>query len=975
MKLLSLLAIPFLLAGIATAKSITLKNDQIARHFELKDDSIRTTSFTGPRGKIEVESDEFHFLTIDGKSATIADYKLTDQTQKRIEKTQELRCSYQLKNKALPLPQSLIIRYTLHDDELVTRKTIAILGSNKATIDRLEVERFSLAGKASFGGRGQPVFSNGWFFGLEYPAGHSRHTNGNTPEADTHHFEMAGNYSWIGLDGKDQTATPRDGLIRLFHFPGKTDAFTSKTAVAGTANKGISDELAFLDYIRTISKKPRTFLHYNNWFDPAGKNLRGDNFVNVWRQFKKITDLAGIKMHSMVPDNGWQNRSSIYQPSKGHFPNEMKDLAKLGDSLRKEGTALGLWHTFDNTQNNIGWAKENGYPQAVANKYFKQYFPHQCLGHEGYLKDHAKQLKALVKQGQLSYLKHDFNHLCCQGEGHGHLPTDRHGHEANVDGMIHLINACRETNPEIYQNLTNWMWYSPWWFMHGDAIWMLAGDDGFNANTPEISYRAMATTDRDVYLWRMFAKQSDRPIFSISRLMTHGIVKNHRGQMQAPTDTLQDWADHVIMHYGRGTQMKEWYITPSAMKPEEWKILLSTHKWSEKNFNAFKNTLYIGGRPDDGYPYGYIGWDGDKGILVVRNPAPEEKVLEIPVNEESWYRGELGKPFHAKVVYPYTGNYPENFTTGKTMKIRIPGYQTLALELHPGEMSHIQKNATTISVAAQREGNTLTFTVPDQDMTRCELLVIGRPNLPSLQVSDHSKPTRTSKGKINAYPGYARHGMPSEKAEMWAMAGYDMLAQRGKEARIRLIPGMDPTSVDIWLLIDSGKAIKADYPADSPWPISDGFRRSTHPLLRGHQISGTEIRAPKASELEKPIQKLTLTGQAFGVNGGEFGENDIYLNGKKIGKLPTCGDAWKKFSIDLPADTRAAQYALEIRNPNKDDKYKVRKFTIVTTLSDGTPISTQPSEAYTRDTEKSWTHFEGTAFAKSEASGLIILKN
>jgi CDP-diglyceride synthetase len=78
----------------------------------------------------------------------------------------------------------------------------------------------------------------------------------------------------------------------------------------------------------------------------------------------------------------------------------------------------------------------------------------------------VSQLKLLAGEGGISYFKHDFNHLCDMGEGNGHFPTDRHGHEANVDAMIEMLMATREANPQIYQNLTNWMWYSPWWLMY-----------------------------------------------------------------------------------------------------------------------------------------------------------------------------------------------------------------------------------------------------------------------------------------------------------------------------------------------------------------------------------------------------------------------------------------------------------------------------------------------------------------------------
>ncbi len=54
------------------------------------------------------------------------------------------------------------------------------------------------------------------------------------------------------------------------------------------------------------------------------------------------------------------------------------------------------------------------------------------------------------------------------------------GTKQTLDAMIEILTATRKVKPEIYQNITNWIWFSPWWLMYGDALWMLAGDDGMN---------------------------------------------------------------------------------------------------------------------------------------------------------------------------------------------------------------------------------------------------------------------------------------------------------------------------------------------------------------------------------------------------------------------------------------------------------------------------------------------------------------
>src|SRR5215218_1273502 len=218
-------------------------------------------------------------------------------------------------------------------------------------IDRLEVERFSAESQASRGGRGEPVFvGNKWFFGVEYPAFYSRHTDGNTPVAYSGPYDRLGNYSFIDLEGHDIDPHPRPGLIRLMHFPGyakkQSDGswgIISKTAVSGVGRQGETVELAFLDYLNTIRRPVRSFIHYNNWYDREGKRLTIDNFVNnTFLRFKQNLDPYGVRIDAMVPDDGWQNRRSVYQPNPDQFPGGMDDLAALSTALGKAGTHLGL---------------------------------------------------------------------------------------------------------------------------------------------------------------------------------------------------------------------------------------------------------------------------------------------------------------------------------------------------------------------------------------------------------------------------------------------------------------------------------------------------------------------------------------------------------------------------------------------------------------------------------------------------------
>ncbi len=936
----------------------------------------RTTRFIAGTQSVATRSDEFHIRMMDDREWTasdfVADEKMTGTSDGE---TSSMTIRYRWPDAVPPgAPDAVMVRYWSRLGDGIVRKSVVLEFKGESTVDRLEVERFSCEGTATRGGRGEPVFLGGrWFFGLEYPAGHSRHTDGNTPLPDKHHFEMVGNYSFVDLDGRDRDAKARPGLIRLFHFPGyavksgERWQISSKTAVAG-GGVDLPIERQFSSYLKRIQKPDRSFTHYNNWFDPAGESLKGDNFVNVYREFKSAISPYGVKIDAMVPDDGWQNRQSVYEPTPRDFPGGFQDLVKLSEELRKEGTTLGLWLALDGTNCDVKWGQTQGFAKASANKYFSQYFGHYSLSSEAYRTRMEAQLKRLAGEAKVAYFKHDFNHLSDVGEGNGHPPTDRHGHEVNVDAMISLLHATKEVNPQVYQNLTNWVWFSPWWLMHGDALWMLAGDDGANGNWPELSVRAMATTDRDTFLWRMWGNPADRPLVPISRLMTHGIILNARRQLEGPEDGVREWADHVMMYYGRGIQMKEWYITPKVANPEHRKALCTIHRWAESHFQALANSVYVGGRPDEGQVYGYMGWSGNDGVLVTRNPSAAPQVLKIPFD---------GKPQVERVVYPYEGELVSSTISGNELHIEVPGYQTLAIQFSPGTSPTKLKPLSEVKVATPKE-HEATFVVPSDAAGRAELLVIGYPTMPEVRINGAViKPKTTSKARLNPFPGYARAGMPSTKARAWEMASFDLKSHLGKEVKVEVLAGSDgDTTAESWLLLDRKAEDAALGGKALPWAIDAGLRRQTIQVMAEHPVKATPIpqRAMSAGELSS-LKSAMLLIDLFGVNPSDTGEKTIWLNGVRIATLPIAGDEWKAFKIPLDAAAMKLlknENRIEVRRSSNVDKFKFRNARLKVQLADGSWVAST-AQMQDQTTDRDWVHFSGDAFPESLASKVVPL--
>jgi hypothetical protein len=980
------------LGAVVQAETYELRNGDLIRRFELKDGRFRTLGWTDKAtGRtLDVDSDEFAIRLSDGTVLTADDYEakvVVFKTRGEAMGSSGSRnlpdIEYVLKagrstNPLAPdkVYQTFYPALKPHEapsfwskDQSAIFKTLK-LQWKKDLFDQtvaVETERFRTKAKATRGGRGEPVVLDDFWIVLPFnPTTLTRHTDGNQPAAYSHRFEKVGNHSFVDFAQADLETRPQPGLVRCLSFPKLFDkqswaTFTEAVVVFATP-AGLTPEQAVIDFVRT-KDKTRSYTHYNNWFDPAGKNLKGDNLPAIHRQFLEALKDSGIKIDGMVPDNGWQDRKSVWQPAPGAFPEGMKDLNKLSETLRTQGSSLGLWMAADGTTNDISWGVKEGYVKAQPNAYFRQYFAHYSLADEKYQSALFHQIKSLTEATKLSYIKFDFNHL-------SHVvPTDRHGHDAEFKGFAWVTLPARDRG--VFINATNWTWHSPAWLNYADSIWLLAGDDGFNGNWPELAGRAQATTDRDVYFWRMWGDPADRPWFPIANIMTHGIIRNAGGQMSYKTDLPRDWSDYVLMHYGRGTLLREWYLSPASVLPHEWQALIAVHQWAEARHADLINTCYVGGRPDEGAAYGFVGWshDGKTGTLVARNPRAEAQTLRFGLDATTLFRGEKGKAWRGRIVYPYRQELAHGFESGAVGEITIPGYETVAVELEPGEpRGPMFKLAPTARVEAGAQPFESKLKVADFAAPRRELLVMGYPTLPQVFLDGKpATPSRKTKSRLNAYPGYARSGMPSEKARAWEMAGFDMAGFGSAEVTVRFAGAEEATKAEAWLLTERPFGLGGDKPwtpKDAPSPLTfPGVLRHTNEVLRETDLPATP--APKVTLTTADLRdakSIRLEGETFGVNPG-YGDKTVSLNGIAVGKLPTGGDDWKAFGFDLPAETRAK---LTLRNiaqisvPLNDDKFKVRNLRLVLTLADGRVAKVGPKAAFTSHAD--WAHFEGKAF-------------
>ena len=164
---------------------------------------------------------------------------------------------------------------------------------------------------------------------------------------------------------------------------------------------------------------------------------------------------------------------SVFSLRKELFP---QGYAPLHKALDERGTQLGLWLPLNGTGLGTEWGARQGYERS--NGPFQDLQGYFCLAAPKYNAALRQRLKRIISEGNIAYFKHDFVQLQCSAEGHGHLPTIRHGFEANLDATLKLMAYESELQPGILLDPTSYVWYSPGWLMHANYIWMGRSDRG-----------------------------------------------------------------------------------------------------------------------------------------------------------------------------------------------------------------------------------------------------------------------------------------------------------------------------------------------------------------------------------------------------------------------------------------------------------------------------------------------------------------
>jgi hypothetical protein len=426
----------------------------------------------------------------------------------------------------------------------------------------------------------------------------------------------------------------------------------------------MSIEDSFMEYI--LARKQHTtrpFAIYNTWYDL--RDFDEQQVLDTWNSWHaEFIEKRGMQLDSFVLDDGWDNYDSLWDKAKDRFPD---GFAKIRAAIEQGGSRLGIWVSpwggyGKPAARRRAFGKSHGYEILSTDKGF-------CLAAPKYKARFVQLCHEFMDVDGANYFKFDGFPSRCSDTTHGHPLGDKYEQSAFVDAFIDSLKQLKAKDPDVFLNLTTGVWLSPWWLLHGDAVWRGEKDYGKEGTGAPVELNDNYV---DGVIYRAL-RGSNNLQFPISHLMTHGIIKGRLDVIGHTTETLRNWQDRVAVNVGRGLLMQELYVTPKAVSSEQADFLAQMLKWWRGNAKVLERTHMVFGDPQKGEAYGYVHWKDSHVVLLLRNPSDQEQKVEF--SSEALHLPEATRlPGSWKVIYA------SSLKTGAGNAVSLPAREVMLLE-------------------------------------------------------------------------------------------------------------------------------------------------------------------------------------------------------------------------------------------------------------------------------------------------------
>ena len=482
---------------------------------------------------------------------------------------------------------------------------------------------------------GQPVYLNGLFTGSEFPA------------ADNN---------------------IEDGFAHVRYYSGKTfealsggaHGYTTWKTVFGAA-RGLELPVIradFLSYIADIARPVSLRVQYNSWFDHM-LDIDRDNIRHSFMEIEKGLTQNGVPpVDSYVVDDGWVDYDRDFWGFNDKFPNELYEGAALAESF---GSHFGLWLGPRGGYNRKtpGFGKRM---QRAGKGGYNRRSHDVCTADHRYQKNLTDLFLDYMTRFDINYWKLDgFLLKSCPSKRHGH-PTggykDMYAFTDHWENWIEIFKTMRgareAAGKDLWLNQTSYCNASPWYLQFCESLWMQNSDDvGFLDKTADGEDMAGADYDRMLSYRdaRYFDFHKTRAYqFPAAHMYNHDPIYGNTANVRM---TDEEFRKFLYMLAARGTAFWELYYSFNLFSPEKWQINADVLRFLRENFHILRHAQLLGDSPQTGSVYGYSAWDGEAGILALRNPLNRVQTFSV-VLDRSIGMPEGAKNLSSVVWLPYS---------------------------------------------------------------------------------------------------------------------------------------------------------------------------------------------------------------------------------------------------------------------------------------------------------------------------------
>ncbi|HUZ47511.1 MAG TPA: hypothetical protein VMW54_12820 [Terriglobia bacterium] len=446
--------------------------------------------------------------------------------------------------------------------------------------------------------------------------------------------------------------------------------FNLHSTVVGVAEPGKVRE-SFLNYIEDIRLgRPRLVTCYNTWWSLPPIFKHGE-YMDLIREMKrKLYDQHGVFFDLVTTDMGWSDPRSIWRVNLKNLPDGLADMVA---SVTSAGGKPGVWMSPSEVYPPVidyKWAEENGYG-GVSREQAGHARRGLSLANPKYLHDAKRQLQRLIEENRLGQMKFD-GFLASESHAHDQLLPGDDSVEPLAEHSLELIKASKEANPEIvteptYMNsLANYI--SPWIIKYADVVWGNAGGDCPCGLGPAPDYREAQTTAREYYIF-----SSLHEVWLPQNALQYFDIVN--------CDNARGFANHAAMAFGRGRFYVPTYVNPKFMSDEDWRIYAGLIRWARKNQGILRNTRITTSRVELGEPYAYAHWDGNRGLIAVRNPSNESQKYVLNLLDVGAPKSLAGGICYTQ--YPYRKGIAAGLASSGSVSLDLAPWELLFLEIIP----------------------------------------------------------------------------------------------------------------------------------------------------------------------------------------------------------------------------------------------------------------------------------------------------